>query len=695
MKRQRSISNAYLGLALFVCAAAAVVAQGASALAATSSPGAGVAGAGASQRLVPAGYGTRSDKLGNSWNFQQSGVLGRAGNSMLNTGLSLRINNQNFYNYQPMMTVDGNEYVLRHSHPQQLMGLQVTRRVRFLEKEGVVRYLEILSNPGGHDISVNLQLHSNFSGNYRTYISNEGAENFSTMGPKETSLLVVPGSASHTKAYAFSLCSANSPIKPTLTNQNKYSLVFHFNITVPAGQSVCLMHAVAQVPKPERLDRKTLAKIFKPLALSRHFKGLSPEYRNTLANYAGSSAYGGLSLLSSTGIEGLGVARARQDVLALGEQTRLLGSASCGRLVVTTRYGEVEIPFEEVAALAGGNRRRGDLARIFLRDGQVFSGKVEAQDFRFVMPSGATMNLEIQNLDRLVRARTQEEDRWGGGVGALLETYDGERISLEHAGEISLACVTPWGSMEFSLDELLWISPPEDEPVGHYLEFKDGSRFYAFLGGAPVKVRARLFGEIEIDPHEIRALVTRDFAQRQEHPREEAGAGTLQEPHLVLAGGQILVGRIAAPALHVITNAELLETSPEAIRVMRNVAGETENAVEDAPAFQIQLWGGGIVLGHLEETILEVRVRGREWRVPVQDVVEVISPQPRVSEAARSAIAKLIRELGDEDWKKRENATEELREYGYLARSLLLDAARVTHDAEVQRRLERLINAVE
>lgn len=647
------------------------------------------------QRLVPAGYGSRSDKKGNSWNFQQNGVLGRVGNSMLNTGLNLRVNNQNFYNYMPMMTADGAEYVLEHSHPQQMMGLQVTRRIRLIESEGVVRFIEVLANPGGHDITVNVELLSNFSGNYNTYISDEGNENFTAMNPKESSLLVMPASSSHTKAFVFAVCSPKSGLKPALTNQNKYSLAFHYNVTVPAGQTTCIMHSITQVSTPEKLDGKTLAKIFKTVALSRVLKTVPAEYRPLLANYSTGGGFGGIALLSSTSIEGLGVDRAKQDVLALGEKTRLLGQASCGELKVAATYGDVVIPFEDVAAMVGGNRGRSDMARIFLRDGQVFSGQVTARDLRFVMASGARMDLDIRSLDRLVRSETPDEGKWNPEVIALLETFHGERIALQGKEGPFLACVTPWGSRDFSLDEVMWISPPEEEPVGHHIEFKNGSRFFAYLGGEPPELRSRLFGDFRISPQEIRALITRALVEKKKEGEESPPEEMLQQPYLVMAGGQRLVGRITAPALNIITNAETLKTAPEAIRVMQNMSDEIEGGFEDTPPFQIELWGGGVVLGHVRETVIPVQVEGEEWRVPLQDIVAIVSPQPRISDAARAAIAKLIRDLGNDDWRTRESATEELQEYGYLAKSLLVDAIRVTNDAEVKRRLEQLIDAVE
>jgi hypothetical protein len=647
--------------------------------------------------LVPGGYGTLTDKKGNSWVMQQNGVLGRAGNSMMNQGLNLRVNNQNFYNYQPLMTADGKEYVMPHRHSGQMLGLQVTRRVRLHEAEGVLRYLEVFENPGGHDVTATVEVRTNFSGNYKTYITEQGNENVTTLGAKESSVLVMPSSSTPGNAFLFTVCSQKGRIKPTISNQNKYSLSFHYNFVVPAGDTVTIMHTVSQVPAPAKLDVKSVAKILKSTALSRFVKSLPVEFRPTLANYSAGGGFGGLALLSSTSLDGLGVERGKQDVLALGEKTRLLGKASCGSLRVATGYGKVEIPFESVAGLVGGNRGRSETARVFLRDGQVFSGKVEAEDLRFVLPSGSSMNLDIDSLDRLVRSETGEEGRWHPDVVALMETYQGDRLALTGGESIFFDCVTSWGDMRFSLEEVLWIIPPEDEPVGEFIEFKDGSRLFGFLMGESIKMQSQLFGSYQLKPNEIRAVITKAMlAKKKEEERgvfaEEIG---LQQPHLNLAGGQRLVGQIAAPELNLVTHAELIKTQPEEIRLMRNMSEEWDTDFEDTPPFQVEMWGGSVVMGHVREPVLPVTVRGREWRVPLQDIVSVVYPQPRISDSARTSMARLIRELGDDDWSTRENATQELREYGYLAKSLLVEALRVSGDEEVRRRIEQILGGMD
>ena len=64
------------------------------------------------------------DDKGNQWSINNYGFLQNTGNSFFNNILMLHIGGQQFYNYQPLMTPDGKEFVLPGQQP--VMGLQVT-----------------------------------------------------------------------------------------------------------------------------------------------------------------------------------------------------------------------------------------------------------------------------------------------------------------------------------------------------------------------------------------------------------------------------------------------------------------------------------------------------------------------------------------------------------------------------------------
>ncbi len=649
------------------------------------------------ERLIPAAMGIRTDKLGNSWNVEQNGNLGRVGNNMMvNSGLSLYVNNQQFYTYQPMMTADGKEYVLHNRQNSSMMGLQVVRRVRLLEKQGVMRYLEILTNATSNPVTINVSLRTNFSGNYKSYITNDGHSNVVMLGARESGVLVMPGSSQVNRAFVFSLCSGKSTLKPSISSQNKYALSFQYNVSLVPGQTVVLAHAVSQVPLPNSFDRKAMRRLFRPVELDRLQSVIPAELRKLVINYKGAASPGGVSLMAGTSVEGLGVDRSSRDTLALGEKTRLLGKATCSSLKIKTVYGEAKIPFEKVAALVGGNRGRRDVSRVFLRDGQVFTGDVEVKGLRFVMAGGGNMNLDVRNLDRLVLGEVADEGKWDRNVVAMVETFGGDRLAVVDGEALAFSGMTSWGDLNFTLEDIVWMAPQEEEAVGHYVEFKNGARSFVYLDGDRVAMDSAFFGKQNVKIHEIRAVVTRVSIDRSEAGKSlgmEEGPVIL-EPYLKVGGDQRIIGKVTNSQLRVLTHAETVELRPGEIRLMKNVsdeAGLNGGAADDEAVFRFELWGGGIITGYLAENFLSLRVRGEAWRVPLRDVRELVTPVPQLSETVRKDLSRLIRQMGSVEWQVRERATEELLEFGYLAKSILEQEYQTNNDPEVRRRIGQVL----
>ena len=671
-------------------------------------------------RLVPAAMGIRTDKQGNTWNIEQNGTLGRVGTSMVNSGLNLLINGKQFYTYQPLMTADGREYVLHNRQSSGLAGLLIARRIRVMEAEGVVRYVEVLSNTTTNPISLNVTLRTQFSGNYKAYYTDQGRSNAVTLDSREGGVLVTPGSSQANRAVVFSLCSPKATTKPSISSQNRYGLSFQYNVQLAAGQTVCLAHAMTQVPVPQSFDRKTLRRAFRSVDPERVGASIPTELRAVTANFQRPAGLGGVGVLSVPGASALGVDRGRRDVLALGDETRLIGSAACELLSMKSAFfGEAEIGFDQVTAIEGGNRKRRDGARVFLRDGQVFGGTLQADGLGFVMAGGGKMQLDVAKLDRLVRAESEGEGAWAPSTAALLETYGGDRLAIaggtgDSVG-VKFSGLTPWGVLNFSIDDILWLAPQEDEPVGHYVEFRDGTRCFVFLAGDAVKLNSLTFGDFSLPVTQIRALLSaaghRRNLEQVKRAKERGGSSemvgvggvpvsggsesaTPLKPYVSVAGKQRIVGNIQNAQLHVLTSAAPIAVAPVDVRRMTRLsdAVSADHALPGRGAqFRIQLWSGGLLRGHLAENFVDIGVRGESWRVPVADLVGLVTPVPQLSDAKRKDIARLLRQLGADDWQKREAASEQLLGFGYLARSLFEQELQTSQDAEVRRRLEQIL----
>ncbi|MGI8601740.1 MAG: hypothetical protein ACR2OZ_01940 [Verrucomicrobiales bacterium] len=644
--------------------------------------------AAAPENLVPANMQPVQDDKGNQWSINNYGFLQNTGNSFFNNILMLHIGGQQFYNYQPLMTPDGKEFVLPGQQP--LLGLQVTRRVRLLEKDGAMRYVDLFHNPGSAPVIAAVEYRNNFSNPVKTAVSDRGVTNPGALTKNETSLLITSKQQGQ-KAVLFTLSSSASKNKPSFGKRSQFEWNFSYTLSVPAGQTVALCYTIALVPPINETDKAAMEKLFKAAAGSRFLKTVRREDLPLLVNFNHGTGVGPAALLASGGLETLDVERAKSDVLAMGDKTRLFGTASCGEFSVATKFGTAVIPFEQVAALVGGPRSGAGGTRVYLRDGQLLSGQVKATDFRFVMPSGARVDLDLATMDRLVRGATAEEGKWAPETAALLATFSGDQVALAANDAAVFQCTTSWGPVRFSLDDILWLGPTDEGAVGHHIEFKDGSRFFGFLSGPEVLLRTRLFAEKTFPPGHIRALVTSGALAKSRE--ESAEPRALEQPHVLLAGGQRLLGQIEAEALTVLTSIKAIQIPPQSIRTLRNAREESEpGGSEDTPPFQIELWGGGTILGQLKDPVVPIRVRDAVWRVPVDDLVEFNTPTPHVSDETRIKIAALVRELGSDEWEKREAASAALAEFGFMAKSVLEETLKTSPDPEVQRRVEKLLD---
>lgn len=653
-------------------------------------PAAGAPRRQAAESLVPANMQPLQDDKGDQWSINNYGFLQNTGSSFFNNILMLHVGGQQFYNYQPLMTPDGKEFVLPGQQP--MMGLQVTRRVRLLEKEGIMRYVDLFHNPGSSPITASIEYRNNFSNPLKTVVTDRGTATPGSLSRNETGLLISSRQQGQ-KSVVFTLCGPQSGVKPAFLKRSQYEWNFNYSVTVPPGQTAGLCYAVGLVTPFNEADRSALERAFKPLAPGRLLKTVRREDLPVLANFSQGMTAGPAGFLAAAGVDALEVERGRSDVLAIGAKTRLVGTASCGRLEIETPYGSTEIPFERVAAVVGEARQSAHGSRVFLRDGQVLSGRVTAEEFRFALPSGASIDLDMPSLDRLVRSATPEENRWDPGTAALLVTFAGDQIAVAESPGAELGCTTPWGPLSFTLADILWLGPGEEGAVGHQIEFRDGSRFFGFLAGGPVRLETRLFGSREFSPAQLRAVVTSDAVTRS---RENAEAAPLDQPHLVLAGGQRLLGQVEAPSLSILTPAKAIALPPQSIRTLRNISDEAEEGERhETPPFQVDLWGGSTLVGQLKEAVVPVRVRQSLWRVPIDDLLEINNPSPRVTDETRLRLAALIRDLGSTEWEKREQASQTLAEYGFMARPALEEALKTTPDPEVRRRVEQLLEELE
>ncbi|MEM1441997.1 MAG: HEAT repeat domain-containing protein [Verrucomicrobiota bacterium] len=636
-------------------------------------------------RLVPAALGIRTDRKGTSWNVEPNGTIGRIGSTMVNSGLALKVDEESFSGFQPMMTSDGKEFVIPGRPFVEYPGLQVQRRIRLLEDEGILRYAEMLYNGSTDPISLTLSLHTNFSGNYQTFLTNRGRTEPVLLEDEETGIVVLPGVAQSSRAFLFSLAGSSSFIKPTISAQNRYGLNFQYPLTLAPGETRIILHQAAQVIIPQNFDRPNLIKLFRPFSFEETSSYLPEKWKDHLANYGLENSSSLAVPVEYRGIESLGIERGARDILALGEQTRLLGTASGDVAAVTSPYGSTSVPFDRIAALQGSRGGATDRTKLFLEDGQVFVADVEVPDLKFTQTGGDTISIDPADLDRLVFAKKPDGAEEEIENRVMLETYRGDRIHVSTGNAIEVSGHTQWGTLPIPLQDIVRVQPAPPRQSGHWAELTDGTKCLLYLNGEEMTLDSSVLGEIAMNTSELRGVFTLEESERQAW-ENEVGIRSVVNLH----GSQRFVCDVRDSSLPVISEGLRVEVPSSKIRRIERLDEEAAPADLDS-TFEIERWDGGVLIGTIDLDVLSLQVRGQDWKIPLRDIVRLETPSPELTAEALKEISALIEQLGDEDWNVREGATRELGAFGYLAGPVLRGKLRETKDPEVSRRIERIL----
>lgn len=637
--------------------------------------------------LIPAAFGIWTDRAGSSWSVEAGGNIGRIGSTMVNSGLALLIDEEKFVPYQPMMTPDGKEMVLQGLPMEAFPGLQVQRRVRLMEEQGGLRYVELFHNGSSDPLTLSIGLTTNFSGNFKTFLSDRGRSEPLLLTPAETGVVVLPGSSQSSRAFLFTLAGTAGGGRPTISSQNRYGLTFRYRLDLAAGETAVILHHVAQVVIPQNFDRRTLAELSKPHQLDGIRDGLESEWLSFLVNAPEVSGLSARSAFAAGGLSLLGLDAGAHDLLAIGEATRLSGSAVAESLKLSTPYGEAEFPIARLAAIQGGKSRPGGEARLFLRDGQVLSGRLEAADLHFVPINGSRIDLDPATLDRLVLADGKATPLWPEETAAMIETHSGDRIRVTGSAALSIPLMTAWGSLAIPLTDLLWLHSDPSGGPGYRAELKDGTRIAGLVDASSLPVSGSGLGDIDLAPGTIRHLYTEAGIERGDE-----GIAPVSGSLVKLPGGQQVAGAVSHTTFPIVADGTALEVPVTELRRISRVEVGSEG--EAGPRYQLERWDGGVVSGRLALEFLSVQVAGRTWQVPLRDVVAVELASPSLDPGTLTRIEGLIRGLGSPEWSTRESATRELGAFGYLARPVLQRELAATDDPEVERRLERVLSGL-
>ena len=635
------------------------------------------------EQLIPAKFHARTDSAGQRWDVQSNGYIQSGTNSTFSSAFQLTVNNNGFSPNSKMMTVDGSELVLKRTTL--IAGLVVTRRVRADPKKPYIRYCEMFTNTGGAAVTAQVQLQVRMGrGQFQSMVSNRGKPVTNVLRKGDSGMLVWSQPQNQQQAVVFYLAGAKTNVLPTIQNQSNYYLYFRWNITVPPGKTSTLAYFAAQKTIPSIPTGKALEAIFKPFKSRSVFRDLPIEVRKSIVNFSPGALGSWDRNLPLTSLETLGIEPGATDILAIGESTALRGTLTFNSLALETRYGLKKVAASDLAAIARPDKVSG-YGRVFLRGGEILSGKLDIDSLKFTMNTGLAVDLPVDQIDRLVMRELPDSDQTNDlTLTGILESMDGDRIALVAGESVPIELVTPWGTRKFNLDEVETMEATKS-PIGYRVAMRDGGRMFGFLKSTSLSLTTKSFGVQKLHPSAIRTLT-----MISDVPIEEFDQDALTLSHVVLKGDNLLVGAIDLDKVTFITGGQRIPVPPNQLR---NVQLSDEGGL--APLFEGTLWDGGQVGGEFHELVLPFRQGEDVAMVPVKDIVEIRVPSPTVPDGLRAKIRLLIRDLGSPEFETRESASRELADLGQLTRSQLSETVRLSADPEVRRRAEALLDSLD
>jgi hypothetical protein len=621
--------------------------------------------------MQPYSPGMMTDSKGHEWYVEQNGSLQRQGDSpsMIGSCAVLQIAGQTFYTQQAQVSSDGME--MRMTSSQAMGGVNVTRAITLMGREGALRFVEELTNATARDLSLSVELRHGFGGSAREVVSDLGRVFKDGLADQESGIAGLPQDAEGSAPALLILARSPRSMMPLkIRVQNKYQVSITCQLTLAAGETCSLVHALAQVDLPPAADAARLAGAFAPLRLDRLAKGLPKSVIKTAVNLGGPAF--STEPVSWFPKDYWGLAPAGSDQLAFGKGSLLKGRMEGGAVSWHRGNTTLQVPRERVAAVAGPAFTGDGRSWLWLRDGQRWLGALKQPEWKFVLNNNA--ELPVKKLDRLVFARPSDE--FNKPDGLLVELASGERLSVVPEGEVPLKA--EWGRLMTPWAGVLACQRLEGRQDSLFV-LRSGSRVRARIETEHFKVKNPDWGEQEVAAEDLRRLFLPTAELEEEEPVSS---------YLELVDDQRLVGRVTASALSLLTEAGPLTLAPSVIRELREAGEEVQGRPR---VFEADLWGGGVVRGPLQAEMLPVEGEGFRWELPVRQIVRLVNPVPVADNTLMRRIGQLIQELGHDQWKVREAATTALREMGPLAHAGMREVLKSATDAEVVRRLEELL----
>ena len=320
-----------------------------------------------------------TDGAGFRWDIQHYGTVGQGTSNAFSGGMYFQVNGTNVASTGfGWVNKTGDEIEIG---PWTRYNLRCYRRVRVYRDAGLARWLDIMENATGQDVTVQVISYTNRCYGISSTLTNSGQSGLGAFGAKDWAL-ITQTSRGNSPSVLHIVCDQRSKVRPSV--QVRSSQVFlRYKLTVPAGKTVVLCHFLSQGSSTQ-----AHLKTVKTFRAHKHLKDLSPAVRKLLVNFAGG------------GYDGVDLARAETtDTVILKSGDPIYGTIANEKFALRAFFGDVSLPAQQVVGMAAGEGPDEPI-RFVLVGGQIVGGDVGKTKLNVTLPTGGTLAIPLEDIQQ-------------------------------------------------------------------------------------------------------------------------------------------------------------------------------------------------------------------------------------------------------------------------------------------------------
>lgn len=601
---------------------------------------------------VPSQFELWTDAQGFSWQLTQTGSLQSGPLSYFQSAMALTVRGKSF---SPKMggRLDGGEVDPQKGARIVLTGedggIKTVRDIWFDLQRGGVRYIDSFSNEEGKEnIRLTVQLKTTFRSSWQDLHGGSGrilgGREATSLTSRDQAVLVKYSRTDAQPDTVFLVAGEGEVTLPRITfSSNHRELTFTYELDIEPGHKVALVHWIVQrnLGLPSEVSE-----VLRPFYLRRRLlnPGVGRDIAKVTANFSAAALpeqtvepYSLESLVAlAKAIGPFGAERLWEDVLWITGENQLAGEVNeTARLKVQTLFGEEETGIGGVAAIQGGGGV-GRTPRVFLRDGRVMAGGVEAENLTMTSRDGWDMDLKIDDLTFLLSHLGELDGKAPEGSGAFVALRSGDVLALGSGDDTSVEVLTPWGADRVPISEIESLNYTSGTVPKYRLLLKDGSWMSVFLGGGDLNLALVHGKAVKVRPGDVAAvwrsgkgegvIVGKNDSDDWLDFEDIGERKILPVPCFLLEGSNLMHGGISMEVLHLVSAGTVTKIDPgEIVRIERM----DETGSDVTPEFDVELSGGNRLRGRLRERSLTLKTLSRSWEVPVQHFIGYLGEEAK------------------------------------------------------------------